>query len=171
MNKNNNDKLNQTIDLFKKVAQNPDSVSNDDKKQIKKLIRGDKSLMIEALLSMQKEFDPDYGCDLPITRNDGRTHEEIIADNYIALAKFTIEKLHIKNAHKLKATEGDCGFVLIALTPDPVELDYEQFATSDYPNNKELLLEAEALQADLFTEDGTEQFKLEIIKRIENATL
>ncbi len=58
-----------------------------------------------------------------------------------------------------------------ALTPEPVELDIEQFCTSDYDDNKELLLEAEALQADLFMEDNTESFILEIIERIESATL
>ena len=102
---------------------------------------------------------------------DNRSLEEIIADNYIALAKFAIEKLQIKNVQQLKVKESDCGFVIYALTPEPIEIDIQQFATSDYPNNKELLLEAEALQADLFMEDSTEKYRFEIIERIEKAAL
>lgn len=173
MGANGEDKLAAATELLKKVAQNPESVSNADKKQIKKLIGGDTSLIIRALQNIAAEQDPNFGTAVPFPRNpdDGRTDEEIIAGNYIALAKFAIRKLELSNIHKLKVQDTDTGFVIYALTPEPVELDIEQFCTSDYPNNKELLLEAEALQADLFMEDNTEKFCLEITERIENAIL
>ncbi len=173
MSKRRDDKLNETIELFKKVAQDPNSVSNAEKKRIKKLIGDDMSLMIEALQTMQKEQGFDDCSDTPLmpSHNDSRTLEEIIADNYVALAKFTIEKMQLKNVSKLKVVDSDCCFTIYALTPDPVELDLIQFATSDYPNNKELLLEAEALQSDLSMDDSAGKYRIKIIQLIENSVL
>lgn len=170
MSKRKINKLDETTELLKKVAQDPDSVTNAEKKQLKKLIGGDSSLMIEALQIIQKEQGSDYCPNTPPpSHNDDRTHEEIIADNYVTLAKFAIEKSGLKNVRKLKVQEGDCGFIIYALTPEPVELDLERYATIDYPANEELLLEAEALQADLFMEDNTEKYRLKIIQLIENS--
>jgi len=172
MSKRKNDKLEETTELLKKVAQDPDSVTNAEKRQLKKLIGGDSSLMIEALQIIQKEQGSDYCPSTPPSSlNDDRTHEEIIADNYVTLAKFAIEKSGLKNVRNLKVQEGDCGFIIYALTPEPVELDLERYATIDYPANEELLLEAEALQADLFMEDNTEKYRLKIIQLIENTVL
>lgn len=166
MNKNRIEKADLLAELMKKALQDKDSISGGEKKCLKKLV-SDPTLLVEAF----QKLDPSFSVPAFTTNDDNRTHEEIIADNYIALAKFTIEKSQLKNAHKLKVKESDCGFIIYALTPEPVELDFLQYATSDYPDNKELLLEAEALQSDLFMEDSTEKFKIEIINRIENANL
>ncbi len=109
MSKNSEDKLAAATELLKKVAQNPESVSNADKKQIKKL-----SLTIRALQNIAAEQDP-TGTTVPYPRNpdDDRTVEEIIADNYVALAKFAIEKMNLKSAHKLKVQRVGGGFVFL----------------------------------------------------------
>ncbi len=166
MKKSRAEKSDELTKLLKKTLQDTNSVSNADKKRMKKLI-ADPTLLLEAM----QNIDPDFSVPPFIADDDSRTNEEIIADNYVALAKFTIEKMQLKNVRKLKVEDTDCGFIIYALTPEPVELDFEQFATSDYPTNKELLLEAEALQADLFIEDSTEKYRLEIIDRIENTVL
>lgn len=98
-----------------------------------------------------------------------------IANNYVALAKFAIEKLKLKNVRKLKGQVVDGCLIVYALAPTPVELNFEQFATSDYPPQKELLLETESLEADLFAEDDAEGRRIEIIgeiiKQIESADI
>lgn len=166
MKKNRSDNLNELTELIQKVLQNSDSIKGSEKKRMKKLV-SDPTLFVEAV----QKLDPDLSVPTFSLGTDNRSLEEIIADNYVALAKFAIEKLQIKNVQQLKVKESDCGFVIYALTPEPIEIDIQQFATSDYPNNKELLLEAEALQADLFMEDSTEKYRFEIIERIENADL
>lgn len=166
MKKNRSDNLNELTELIQKVLQNSDSIKGSEKKRMKKLV-SDPMLFVEAV----QKLDPDLSVPTFPLGTDNRSLEEIIADNYVALAKFAIEKLQIKNVQQLKVKESDCGFVIYALTPEPIEIDIQQFATSDYPNNKELLLEAEALQADLFMEDSTEKYRFEIIERIENADL
>lgn len=166
MKKNRSDNLNELTELLQKVLQNSDSIKDSEKKRMKKLV-SDPTLFVEAV----QKLDPDLSVPTFPLGTDNRSLEEIIADNYVALAKFAIEKLQIKNVQQLKVKESDCGFVIYALTPEPIEIDIQQFATSDYPNNKELLLEAEALQADLFMEDSTEKYRFEIIERIENADL
>lgn len=166
MKKNRSDNLNELTELIQKVLQNSDSIKGSEKKRMKKLV-SDPTLFVEAV----QKLDPDLSVPTFPLGTDNRSLEEIIADNYVALAKFAIEKLQIKNVQQLKVKESDCGFVIYALTPEPIEIDIQQFATSDYPNNKELLLEAEALQADLFMEDSTEKYRFEIIERIENADL
>ncbi len=166
MKKNCRDKLTELTELIQKALQEPDSIMASEKKRMKKLV-SDPTLLVDAF----HKLDPDFSVPSFPDSTDTRSHAEIIADNYVALAKFAIEKLQIKNVRQLKVNESDCGFVIYALTPKPIEIDFQQFATSDYPNNKELLLEAEALQADLFMEDSTEKYRFEIIKRIENADL
>ncbi len=166
MKKNRSDNLNELTELIQKVLQNSDSIKGSEKKRMKKLV-SDPTLFVEAV----QKLDPDLSVPTFSLGTDNRSLEEIIADNYVALAKFAIEKLQIKNVQQLKVKESDCGFVIYALTPEPIEIDIQQFETSDYPNNKELLLEAEALQADLFMEDSTEKYRFEIIERIENADL
>lgn len=166
MKKNRSEQSDELMGLVKKVMQDADSISKTDKKRMKKLI-SDPTLFLEVV----QRLDPDYSVpDFPVN-NDTRTSEEIIADNYVALAKFTIEKLQLENVHKLKVQESEGCFSVYALTPEPLELCFEQFATSDYPYNKELLLEIEALQADLFMEDNIKKYTPEIISRIENAVL
>lgn len=157
-------------ELLKKVKENPDSLSFKDKMKLRKLAKNPEAL-VSALMSLGNVFGADdFGCCRPNT-NEGMSDERIIAENYIALAKFAIEKDKIENATGLKAEIRDGGIVLYALTPSPVELDIEQYATSDYPTNKEILLEAEALSADLFSEDGTEKFLDEIIQYINAAEI
>lgn len=173
MSKNNDDKLNELTELFKKVAQEPEKVTNSEKQQIKSLIEDDNALMIEALKNMaeEEEVDPCFSVPSPSLPNDDRPYEEIIADNYVFLAKFAIEKAGLKNVQRLKVKEDNGSLIIYALTPKPVELDFEQFCTSDYQQNRELLREAEALQADLFSEDSTQKFLVKIIELIENAVL
>ncbi len=150
-----------------------DAVGKEDRKKLKELC-DDTETFVSAMLELQNN-DEEYAkkladCAMP-NRNDGQTDEQIIAENYIALAKFAIEKLNMKNVIGLKAEAVEDYFKIYALTPEPVELDLYMFATSDYPNNKELLLEAEALQGDLFLEDNTEEFLAEIVNTINNAKL
>ncbi len=166
MKKNRSDKINELTELMQKALQNSDSIIGSEKIRMKKLV-SDPMLLVDAF----QQLDPDFSVPSFSFGADTRSLEEIIADNYVALAKFAIEKLQIKNVQQLKVNESDCGFIIYALTPTPIEIDIWQFATSDYPNNKELLLEAEALQADLFMEDSTEKWRLEIIERIESAVL
>ena len=166
MKKNCSEKLNELTELVKKALEDADPIACSEKKRMRKLV-SDPTLLVEAMQIINPDFSiPSF----PIS-DDSRTMEEIIADNYIALAKFTIEKMNLKNVSKLKVQESDGGFVIYGLTPKPVELNFYSFATSDYPYYKELLLEAEALQADLFMEDSTEKSRFEIIERIENAIL
>ncbi len=150
-----------------------EKVKKQDKKKLKELC-DDTDTFVSAMLELQNN-DEEYAkmladCAKP-NRNDGQTDEQIIAENYIALAKFAIEKLKMKNVIGLKAEVVEDYFVIYALTPKPVELDLAMFATSDYPNNKELLLEAEALQGDLFLEDNTEEYIAEVVNIINNAKL
>ena len=166
MKKNRNENLNELTELMKKVLQNSDSIMDSDKKRMKKLV-SDPTLLAEAMQIINPDFNiPSF----PVSE-DSRSLEEIIADNYIALAKFAIGQMKLKNVSRLKVQESDGSFVIYGLTPEPVELDFYSFATSDYPYYKELLLEAEALQADLFMEDSTEKYRFEIIERIENTIL
>lgn len=166
MQKNRSEKLNELTELIKKALQDTDSIVRSEKKRMRKLA-SDPTLLVEAMQTINPDFDiPPF----PIS-NDSRTLEEIIADNYIALAKFTIEQMNLKNVSKLKVQCTDDSFIIYGLTPEPVELDFYSFATGDYPHYKELLLEAEALQADLFMEDSTEKYRFEIIERIENSIL
>lgn len=169
MSNNNKDKLNEITDLLKKVADNPNSVTDSDKKQIKKLIGNDSSLIIEALQGMLLGQD---ALQEPIsTFEDNRSNEEIIADNYIYLAKFAIEKLKLNN-HELKVQCDDDWLRIYILNPHLEELDFEQFCTSDYPKNKELLLEAEALQADLNMDNKwNDETISKIIEKIESAII
>lgn len=173
MNKNNDDKLNALTQLFKKVAQEPDKVTSSEKEQIKSLIGDDNALMIEALKNMagEEEVDPYFSVPSPTLHNDDRPYEEIIADNYLFLAKFAIKKTGLKNVQRLKVKEDNGSLLIYALTPKPVELDFEQFCTSDYQQNRELLREAEALQADLFSEDSEQKFIDKIIELIESVVL
>lgn len=166
MKKRCTEKSDELTELIRRALQDSDSVSKTERKRMRKLC-SDPCLLVDAM----KNLGPDFNIPTFTDNEDNRTNEEIIAADYIALAKFTMEKMQITNVHKLKATVSDAGFIIYALTPDPVELDYEQFATSDYPDNKELLLEAEALQSDLFMEDGPEKFMSEVIKIIEETEL
>lgn len=166
MKKNRSEKLNELTELLQKTLQDSDSINGSEKKRMKKLV-SDPMLLVDAF----QKLDPTFSVPAFPVGTDNRSLEEIIVDNYIVLAKFVIEKLQIKNVQQLKVRESDCGFVIYALTSEPIEIDIQQFATSDYPNNKELLLEAEALQADLFMEDSTEKYRFEIIERIEKAAL
>ena len=166
MKKNREQQIDELTEFIKKTQNDASSITATDKKKMKKLV-SDPTLLLEAF----QKIDPSFTVPAFPESEDKRTSEEIIADNYIALSKFTIEKLQLKNVHKLKVCVSDCSFTIYALTPEPVELDFEQFATSDYPENKELLLEAEALQADLFMEDGTEKFIEKIVELIENVAL
>lgn len=162
--------VDKAAELLKKVKENPDSVSFKDKMKLRKLAKNPEAL-VSALMSLGNVTETDdFGFCTPKTE-EGMSDERIIAENYIALAKFAIEKSKIENATGLKAEIRDGGIVLYALTPSPVELDIEQYATSDYPTNKEILLEAEALSADLFSEDGTEKFLDEIIRYINAAEI
>lgn len=166
MKKKRSEKVNELTELMEKALQDADSIVDSEKKRMKKLV-SDTSLLVEAM----QNINPDFSIPSSPISDDSRTLEEIIADNYIALAKFTIEQMKLKNVSKLKVQEADGSFVIYGLTPEPVELDFYSFATSDYPYYKELLLEAEALQADLFMEDSTKKYLFEIIERIENLIL
>lgn len=171
MRKSHNDNITETVELLKAVMQNPNGVSFFKKRKLKKLIQHtDPSLLIETMKKIQMEQDPNY-CPPLSPVNDSRTDEEVIADNYIFLAKYAIEKQNLKDVRKLKVQISEDCFQIFALTPTPVNLDFEQFATSDYPYHRELLLEAEALRADLFLEDNAESYLHEIIRRIESANL
>lgn len=173
MNKNSNDKLNILIELLKKAAQTPDKVTSDEKKLIKKLIDDDNSLMIKALknMEMEEEIDPNFSVTPPTLPKENCSYEEIIANNYIFLAKFAIKKLDLKNVQRLKVKKKYGSIIIYAITPKLIELDFEQFCTSDYQQNRELLLEAEALQADLYSEDSNQKYLDEIITLIENTSL
>lgn len=173
MNKNINDKLNILMELLKKAAQTPDKVTSDEKKLIKKLIDDDNSLMIKALknMEMEEEIDPNFSVTPPTLPKENCSYEEIIANNYIFLAKFAIKKLDLKNVQRLKVKKKYGSIIIYAITPKLIELDFEQFCTSDYQQNRELLLEAEALQADLYSEDSNQKYLDEIITLIENTSL
>lgn len=173
MNKNSNDKLNILIELLKKAAQTPDKVTSDEKKLIKKLIDDDNSLMIKALknMEMEEEIDPNFSVTPPTLPKENCSYEEIIANNYIFLAKFAIKKLDLKNVQRLKVKKKYGSIIIYAITPKLIELDFEQFCTSDYQQNRELLLEAEALQADLYSEDSNQKYLDEIITLIESTAL
>lgn len=162
-----NNGLNAMTELLEKVARDPASVSQDEIKQIKRLNAKDGSLIVKALRDMMKR----RGEDVPLSSaaaasDEERSGDEIIADNYITLARFAIARSGLKNVSGLKAENTAEGLKIYALTPAPVELDIEQFCTSDYPANRELLREAEALSADLFMDDGIEELRPEIIRRI-----
>lgn len=159
-------KLDEAIELLKKNVQDEDSLSNEEKQHLEKLVAVPPSLM-EAL----QNFEADFSIPGSPLDDDLRTEQEIIAENYITLARFTIRRLKIKNVCKLKAEYSDGRFIIYALTPEPVALDIERYTTSDYPENKELLLEAEALQGDLSANETLEEARLEIIRRIEDAIL
>lgn len=157
--------VDKAVELFKKAMENPDAVSKDEKKQLKKIMK-DTGLVIEAA-KILGEFPAG---EMPVN-SDARTDEEIIAESYVSLAKFTVKQLGLKNVTGLRVQENADGFTVYALTPEPVELEFHKFATSDYPDYEEFLLEAEALQADLFTEDNAEALRGEIKKRIESADI
>ena len=140
-------RLDEAIELLQKNVQDSDSLSNEEKQHLDFSIPG-------------SPLDDDL-----------RTEQEIIAENYITLARFAIRQLKIKNVCKLKAEYSDGRFIIYALTPEPVALDIERYTTSDYPENKELLLEAEALQGDLSANETLGEARLEIIRRIEDAIL
>lgn len=89
-----------------------------------------------------------------------------IAKNYVDLSIFAIKKLKLKNVHKLIGQVVDGCLAVYALASFPVELNFEQFATSDYPKMQELLLESESLESDLFMEDNSEEFRIKILKQI-----
>ncbi len=166
MKNNRKEKKNELTDLLSKTMKDADSITDSEKKRMKKLV-SDPTLLLEAM----QNLNPDFSVPTFHDKDDSRTPEEIISDNYVTLAKFTIEKMQLKNVSKLSVKDTDCGFIIYALTPEPVELDFAQFATCDYPDYEELLLEAEALQSDLSMEDSTEKYRLGIIERIENAIL
>lgn len=163
-------------DLLKKIIAsgfNAKAVDKESRKKLKELC-SDTDTMVSVMLDLQNNDEVFAKMALEKAKPlhfDGQTDEQIIAENYIALAKFAVEKLEMKNVIGLKAEVKDSGFIIYALTPKPVELDLESFATSEYQNNRELLLEAEALQADLFLEDNTEEYLAEIVNIINNAKL
>lgn len=166
MKKSRSEQSDELTGLFNKVMQSADSIDKADKKRMKKLC-SDMSLFLEVLRGLdQNSSVPDFPAG-----DDTRTPTEIIADNYIALAKFATEKLQLENVHKLKVRESEGAFIVYALTPEPLELCFEQFATSDYPYYKELLLEIEALEGDLSMQDNSKEYIPEIISKIENAVL
>lgn len=168
MQKNRSDKSDEMVELLGKMMKDPDAVSNTEKRRMKKLAN-DPSLLIAALQVLNEGNETSARSFLQ--RDATRTEEEIIVENYISLARFTIEQMNLKNVCKLQVQANDDAFTIYALTPAPVELDFSQVATSEFPVYKELLLEAEALQADLFLERGNKDFLYEIISRIESALL
>ena len=166
MKKNRGKAVEELTGLLKKTLQNAESVDKAEKKRMKKLI-SDPTLLLEAM----QRIDPDCnGSPFPLGE-DTRSLTEIVADDYIALAKFAIGKSKLQNVRKLKAEISDGGYILYALTPEPVELDFLQYATSDYPDIRERLLEAEALECAWIMEGGEGNFRLAILRRIEDAVL
>lgn len=161
--------LQEITKILKKVQQNAEEISEEDKKRLKSLGK-DSPLLIDALKKMAMEENPEM-FQKPISNNDTRTSEEIIADNYIALAKFAAQKMGISSPFQLKVEESEEELKIYALTPVPVLLDYLQFTTSDDPQNKELLLEIEALQSDLVFEGKAKKAQKKIIARIEAIVL
>ncbi len=161
--------LQEITEILKKVAKNVDEISEEEKKRLKALGK-DSTLLVEALKNMVMQENPEM-FQKPVSMDDNRTSEEIIADNYIALAKFTAQKMGISSPYRLKVEDSEDEMKIYALTPKPILLDYLQFATSDYPNHKELLLEAEALQSDLVLEKKAKKAQKKIIARIEAVIL
>lgn len=134
-------------------------------KEIEHIMRGMREEdIIDAVLSVKHDdgIPPRLTGDVP--------HERIIAEDCIELARFVINKTGIA-ATGLKAEADEITIKVYALTPSPVELDFARYATSDYPQYREMLMEKEALESDLFLEDGCGDYLNEIIKLIESAKL
>lgn len=168
--------VNEIIGLLRRVSERQQPISKVEKKQIKNKIKqaiDSPEVLANALLKFQTEESKNYIIETD-NKNENQMYsdEEIIANNYIELAKFAIKKLNIAGVKKLKVEIENDDFKFYALTHTRlIELDIQQIATSDYQYNKELLIETRALQADLFMEDSTKSYIHEIISRIENSTL
>lgn len=108
---------------------------------------------------------------LNVNLHSGLSDLEIIAQDYIALSKYVIEKAGIRGATSLHAEINDGSFTVYALTPERVELDFSRYVLSDNQLMKEKLYEAEALRSDMFLEDGAQADLQKIIDIINTAVL
>lgn len=166
-------KINQVedvVEIMKKVMFDPDSVTSSDKRQMKKLLESDDPSLILEAASLMGEDPAAREASNAIPCDDTRSIEEQIAGNYIELSQFVIAQMGLKNVKKLKAT-ADKNFEIFAITPNPVQLHFKKYATKRFPEMRKKLLDAEALEADLFLEDGGEKDILEVIRLIESAEL
>lgn len=128
--------------------------------------------VILSLLSAAQNCGEDVNPDIIDSLNSGNGNEETkIAENCVRLAEFVIERQKIEHVAGLKAEVRDNTFVVYALTPDPVELDFPKYATSEVPQAKELLMEKEALEADLFLKQDSQAHSTRVIRRIESGLL
>ena len=91
MKKNRSDKINELTELMQKALQNSDSIIGSEKIRMKKLV-SDPMLLVDAF----QQLDPDFSVPSFSFGADTRSLEEIIADNYVALAKFAIENCRLK---------------------------------------------------------------------------
>lgn len=98
-------------------------------------------------------------------RNVNFTDIQKIAQNYIVLSKYVIEKAKVKGATALRAELNDGCFTVYALNPAPFELDFPRYVSSDNPQMEELSYEIDALLSDISFENDAEE-KLKKIKDI-----
>lgn len=164
MNSDRAENLDEVIELLRKNVQDEASLTDAEKQHLTET-----SVVPDSLIKALQDFD--FSTSDSSFDDAPYAEPEIIAQNYVTLSQFAIRQLGLENVRRLRAVYSEGCFVIYALTPEHVKLDFDQYTTSDYPANRELLFEAEALQGDLFEIEPSGEVHREIIRRIEGATL
>lgn len=146
--------INEVCKFLKKVQESPESVTRSEKKKMKKYLN-DPEIFLRAIGMIADNI-------LYITPEvyEGQICEDTegtIAQNYIDLAYFVLDRMREKGVKGLNEIRGlsaeidEDSLTVFALTPKPIELDFPKYVSSDYPIFKEKLMEIEALQSDIIT--------------------
>ncbi|MGN0812169.1 MAG: hypothetical protein ACI4MQ_01505 [Candidatus Coproplasma sp.] len=144
--------INEVVELLKKVQLSPDLVTKEEKKKIKKYLK-DPVTFMQAVGLMGSIPD----MQVQDKTQDAISTEDIIAQNYIELSRFVLDRMResgIKGLDEIKGLHAridEDSFSIFALTTEPIEIDFAKYVSSDYPMYKEKWMEIEALQSDIIT--------------------
>ena len=151
--------INEVVALLKKIQLAPNTVTRAEKKNLKKYL-DDPAVFLRALELMGNSGITGVFPDIALKDDEPHIYdgaEERIAQNYIELSYFVLDKMRengiegLDDIKGLKALIEEDTLTIFALTPTPVKIDFSQYIFSDHPMRKEKMMEIEALESDIIT--------------------